>query len=161
MRIHDDPIAVDPSKTLCIERFYAEFNDRLEVIVSEERSPRAQMKARECVSLCCTAVGAFSYQEDPEAVREVVCQFNRCANIIVDAGGFKLAQEFNILTYGPGVERGSQLQEEKDKLSKEFLPKLYRTDPQPAAPPQKYLKAAYFQGVENVAEWYHERYGGP
>ncbi len=159
MRIFDDPIEIDSDKTLSMERFYSEFNDRLVIIVSQPRSLDVEVKARECISLCRAAVGAFAYQEDFRGVREVVCLFNISADIIVEAGGFKLAQEFDILTYGPRVEDKNQVQAEKARLSKEFLQKLYAEDATERTHRQKYGKAALFQGLKGLADFYHERYG--
>ena len=160
MNISDNPIKTDDKKTLSLERFYAEFNKILESIVEDDASRDARKRESErCVSLCRTAVGAFTYQVQFREVRKVVAHFNNFAGIIIEAGVFASAQEFNILTYGPGVEDKDQVHAEKARLSKDFLPRLYSKN-MPALPEhRKYGRAAMFQEIKGMADFYCGRYG--
>lgn len=161
MEIYKEPIQPEPKKRASIKRLYMELNAIVDRMLAKQDTGDSKELSRQCVSLCRAAIGAFAWEQDSESILKVVNYFNRYSQIIVDAGDFKSTEEFNILTYGPGLEGEEEVQKEKERLKREFLFKLYAKpgDEPPVTQIPKYEKAAFFQGLRNVSGYYREHYG--
>ena len=161
MEICRDPIQPERGKEASIELLYERLNAISKALAAKQDARERKELARECVSLCRTAIGVFAWERDSGSILKVVNYFNRYLQIIVDAGDYRSTEEFNILTYGPNLEGRDQVEAEKERLKRDFLSKLC-LEPEDEAPKMqilKYARAAFFQGLQSVKDYYLEHYG--
>ncbi len=130
---------------------------------------------REYVRLCRAGIAALAREGDQDTVHYVICMYGiRSRELLAVGEGLPLA-EFNLLQVRKESEE--ELTEEIQMIQNMQLsittrsPKRIPMNP-PAEVPvtvltpmfrygPKYSKAALFQGLEGIAEFYHDRYDRP
>ena len=128
MDILDDPIKLNKSSTVDLGEFFREFNMLLAGVHSGNEDT-AKKSARQCIDLCRTAISSLAAAGNVEMrkIQQIAGYFSGHSNMIIKAGKFEFAYEFDILA---SSKDGYKWQSNKNKLRDKYLTRFVTTKTQ-------------------------------